>query len=104
MTTTEWADEVVGGVLTAGPERLSAAGRLGIPQVVSVGGRMHSLEDMTRFVEVFLVTPFSGDERHVRRIGQIGDYERTRELPALPASAQPSAQSSTQSSAQGRDA
>src|SRR5690349_1324034 len=28
-------------------------------QVVSVGGRMHSLDDMTRFVEVFLGTPFS---------------------------------------------
>ena len=37
VTTTEWADEVVGGVLTAGPDRLSAAGRKGIPQVVSVG-------------------------------------------------------------------
>lgn len=59
-------------------------------QVVSVGGRMHSLEEMTRFVEVFLTTPFSGDERHVRRIGQVGDYERTRELPPLPESAQQS--------------
>ncbi len=37
VTTTEWCDEVVGGVLTAGPTRLSAAGRVGIPQVVSVG-------------------------------------------------------------------
>jgi uncharacterized protein (UPF0261 family) len=37
VTTTEWADEVVGGVLTAGPDRLSAAGRRGVPQVVSVG-------------------------------------------------------------------
>ena len=37
VTTTEWADEVVGGVLTAGPARLSAAARKGIPQVVSVG-------------------------------------------------------------------
>ena len=37
VTTTEWADEVVGGVLTAGPDRLSAAGRKGAPQVVSVG-------------------------------------------------------------------
>ncbi len=36
-TTTEWCDEVVGGVLSAGPERLSAAGLKGIPQVVSVG-------------------------------------------------------------------
>jgi uncharacterized protein (UPF0261 family) len=37
VTTTEWCDEVVGGVLTAGPDRLGAAGRAGIPQVVSVG-------------------------------------------------------------------
>ena len=55
--------------------------------VVSVGGRMHSLEDMTRFVEVFLSTPFPGDERHVRRIGMLADYEKTRNLPPLPASA-----------------
>ncbi len=55
--------------------------------VVSVGGRMHSLEDMTRFVEVFLSTPFPGDERHVRRIGQLASYETSRELPPLPASA-----------------
>jgi ribose 5-phosphate isomerase B len=56
-------------------------------QVVSVGGRMHSLEDMTRFVELFLAEPFSADERHVRRIAMMGDYERTGVLPALPASA-----------------
>lgn len=37
VTTTEWCDEVVGGVLSAGPQRLSAAARTGIPQVVSVG-------------------------------------------------------------------
>ena len=37
LTTTEWCDEVVGGVLTAGPDRLTAAGKNGIPQVVSVG-------------------------------------------------------------------
>ncbi len=37
LTTTEWCDEVVGGVLNAGPDRLTAAGKKGIPQVVSVG-------------------------------------------------------------------
>lgn len=37
MTTTEWADEIVGGELAAGPHRLEAAGKRGIPQVVSVG-------------------------------------------------------------------
>jgi uncharacterized protein (UPF0261 family) len=37
VTTTELADELVGGVLSAGPERLEAAGELAIPQVVSLG-------------------------------------------------------------------
>jgi uncharacterized protein (UPF0261 family) len=37
VTTTEWCDEVVGGILSAGPDRLSAAGRSAIPQVVSCG-------------------------------------------------------------------
>jgi uncharacterized protein (UPF0261 family) len=37
ITTTELADELVGGFLSAGPARLSAAGRRGVPQVVSVG-------------------------------------------------------------------
>ena len=36
-TTTELADDLVGGVLSAGPDRLEAAGELGLPQVVSVG-------------------------------------------------------------------
>src|SRR5213075_2343406 len=37
LTTTELADELVGGVLSAGPDRLEAAGALGLPQVVSLG-------------------------------------------------------------------
>jgi uncharacterized protein (UPF0261 family) len=37
ITTTELCDDLVGGVLSAGPDRLEAAGRLGLPQVVSVG-------------------------------------------------------------------
>lgn len=37
ITTTELADELVGGVLTAGPDRLTAAGLKRVPQVISVG-------------------------------------------------------------------
>jgi uncharacterized protein (UPF0261 family) len=37
VTTTELADELVGGVLSAGPDRLEAAGAIGLPQVVSLG-------------------------------------------------------------------
>ena len=55
--------------------------------VVSVGGRMHAVEDMIRFVEVFLETAYSGEERHTRRIRMLADYEKTGNLPPLPASA-----------------
>ena len=55
--------------------------------VISLGGRQHSLDEMTRFVELFLTTPFSDDPRHVRRIGMLADYEKTRNLPPLPESA-----------------
>ena len=55
--------------------------------VVAVGGRMHTVDEMTRFVEVFLGTPFSDEERHSRRIAMLGDYETTRDLPPLPVSA-----------------
>ena len=37
LTTTELADELVGGVMSAGPHRLEAAGRKGIPQLVCPG-------------------------------------------------------------------
>jgi uncharacterized protein (UPF0261 family) len=37
ITTTEWADELVGGVLTAGPERLDAAGEMAVPCVIAPG-------------------------------------------------------------------
>lgn len=37
ITTTEWADELVGGVLSAGPTRLEAAARSGIPAIVTPG-------------------------------------------------------------------
>jgi uncharacterized protein (UPF0261 family) len=37
VTTTEWADELTGATLTAGPERLDAAGKAGVPAVVAPG-------------------------------------------------------------------
>ena len=53
--------------------------------VVSVGGRMHTVDEMTRFVEIFLDTAFTGEERHVRRISMLSDYEDTGVLPEAPA-------------------
>lgn len=37
ITTTEWADEICDGVFSAGPDRLSAAGRAGLPQLIVPG-------------------------------------------------------------------
>lgn len=46
--------------------------------VISVGGRMHTEEQATRFVELFLETPFSEDARHQRRIDLLTQYESER--------------------------
>ena len=53
--------------------------------VVSIGARMHDEATAIRLVEVFLATPFSQDERHIRRIEMLTSYETTGELPPLPA-------------------
>jgi uncharacterized protein (UPF0261 family) len=55
-TTTELCDELVGGILSAGPERLEAAGRAGIPQVVSLGAL-----DMVNFGARDTVPPQFGE-------------------------------------------
>jgi ribose 5-phosphate isomerase B len=52
--------------------------------VISVGARMHSEEEATGFVETFLATDYSGEERHTRRIEMLSGYESTGELPPLP--------------------
>jgi ribose 5-phosphate isomerase B len=53
--------------------------------VCSIGAREHTPEEATAFVDTFLATPFSGNPRHQRRIDQLAAYERSRELPDLPA-------------------
>ncbi|RUL88454.1 Tm-1-like ATP-binding domain-containing protein [Tautonia sociabilis] len=61
LTTTELADELVGGVLSAGPDRLQAAVDAGVPQVVSVGAL-----DMVNFGPIATVPEaFRGRTLHV---------------------------------------
>ena len=48
--------------------------------VISLGGRMHDEAFCLELVDTFLATPFSGDERHVRRIGLISKYEKDGSL------------------------
>ncbi|MGC5075567.1 ribose-5-phosphate isomerase [Agrococcus sp. DT81.2] len=45
--------------------------------VVAVGARQHSEEEMLEIIDAFLATPFTGAERHARRIAQLGEYETT---------------------------
>src|SRR5690606_25291038 len=43
--------------------------------VISLGARKHSVDDAIAFVEAFLAEPFSGEDRHQRRIDQLAEYE-----------------------------
>ena len=52
--------------------------------VVSVGARMHDEATALQLVEAFLATPYSGEDRHTRRIDMLSAYERDGVLPALP--------------------
>ena len=54
--------------------------------VISLGGRNHPVSDALRFVEIFLATPFSGAERHQRRIAQVAEYEQTGAIAGHPTS------------------
>jgi ribose 5-phosphate isomerase B len=43
--------------------------------VIGIGGRMHSIDECKAIIDAFIDTPFSNDERHIRRIDKIRDYE-----------------------------
>jgi len=45
--------------------------------VISIGARQHTEEEAIRFVDLFIAEPFSGEERHARRIAQLAEYETT---------------------------
>jgi ribose 5-phosphate isomerase B len=43
--------------------------------VIAIGARQHTFQEVTTFIDRFIATPFSNDERHARRIGQIASFE-----------------------------
>ncbi len=45
--------------------------------ICAIGARQHSIDEALLFIDTFLRTPFPGDERHVRRINQMTEYETT---------------------------
>lgn len=54
-------------------------------QIVSIGARMNSEAEAKEIVRAFVGTPFSGAERHQRRIDMMSAYEADGTLPGLPA-------------------
>jgi len=54
-------------------------------QVLSIGARMNTPEQAEAMVESFLTTEFSGDQRHARRVAMVDRYEKSGELPPIPA-------------------
>ena len=45
--------------------------------VIAIGARQHTVEEAKHFIDTFINTPFSGEERHARRIAQLAEYETT---------------------------
>ncbi len=48
--------------------------------VISIGARQHTVEEAIRYIDAFIAEPFSGEERHVRRIAQLAEYEATGDI------------------------
>ncbi|HVV12485.1 ribose-5-phosphate isomerase [Amycolatopsis sp.] len=67
------------------PEIAALAREHNHAQLIGVGARMHTVDEVNAIVDTFLATPVSPDERHARRVQQLLDYERTGTPPALPA-------------------
>jgi ribose 5-phosphate isomerase B len=49
--------------------------------VCAIGARQHGFDEAVMLIEAFITTPFSGDQRHLRRIDQIHHFESTGEVP-----------------------
>lgn len=45
--------------------------------LIAIGARQHPVEDVILFIDTFIATPFTHEERHVRRIAQLAEYETT---------------------------
>ncbi|GAB3404944.1 ribose-5-phosphate isomerase [Schumannella luteola] len=45
--------------------------------VISIGARQHTVDEAIEFIDLFIATPFSAEERHARRIAQLAEFEAT---------------------------
>lgn len=48
--------------------------------VIAIGARQHTVDEVFALVDAFIAEPFSGEERHARRIGQIAEFEQTGQI------------------------
>jgi ribose 5-phosphate isomerase B len=52
--------------------------------VISIGARQHSEDEVIALVDAFIAEPFSNEERHARRIAQLAEYETTGQIAGHP--------------------
>jgi ribose 5-phosphate isomerase B len=74
----------VRAALAWSPETAKLAREHNNANVMGLGGRMHSESESLAIVDAFIGTDFSNDERHIRRINQLSDYESSGKMPPLP--------------------
>ena len=48
--------------------------------VIAIGARQHTVEEAISFIDTFIAEPFSFEERHVRRIAQLAEFEATGDI------------------------
>jgi ribose 5-phosphate isomerase B len=48
--------------------------------VIAIGARQHTVDEATKFIDTFIAEPFSFEERHVRRIAQLAEFEATGDI------------------------
>ncbi|MGQ0482841.1 MAG: ribose-5-phosphate isomerase [Pseudonocardia sp.] len=80
------ANKVAGcrAALAWSPETARLAREHNDAQVIGLGARMHTPDEACAIVDAFVDTPFSGGERHARRIALLASYEATGEVVGLP--------------------
>lgn len=65
--------------------------------VIAIGARQHTVAEAIGYIDRFIQTPFSGEERHARRIAQLAAYEADGTLLPDPRAARGQAQDPAQS-------
>ena len=75
----------------ATPEMATLAREHNDANVIAIGARQHTVAEAIGFIDRFIATPFSGEERHVRRIAQLAAFETDGTLEPDPRAAQQAA-------------